>query len=236
VFKNAEGRQVIILVTDGYDEHSRRGLTYALARVKELHATIFVIGIEGVAGVSMKGEALLRQIATSTGGRAFFPSREEQLPNVYDNIVADVHSRYLLTYTPSHQERNGQFRKIRVTVTDPQMKVRARDGYFAPSPPPIRPTIEFSARSERDSGATLALDDLQVMEDNVPQTVDVLQEVNAPISIARALDASGSIKPVLEPLKEAARTFVAALRPSDPLALVQFSDSVTFTHWLSTNR
>ena len=63
VFKNAEGRQVIILVTDGYDEHSRTGLTYALARVKELHATIFVIGIGGVAGVSMKGEALLRQIA-----------------------------------------------------------------------------------------------------------------------------------------------------------------------------
>jgi hypothetical protein len=41
VFKNAEGRQVIILVTDGYDEHSRTGLAYALKRVKELNATIF---------------------------------------------------------------------------------------------------------------------------------------------------------------------------------------------------
>ncbi len=70
----------------------------------------------------------------------------------------------------------------------------------------------------------------------MPQTVDAFQEANAPISIALALDASGSIKPCLEPLKEAARTFVAALRPSDPLALVQFSDAVTFAHWLSTNR
>jgi Mg-chelatase subunit ChlD len=70
----------------------------------------------------------------------------------------------------------------------------------------------------------------------VPQTVDAFQETNAPISIALALDASGSVKPFLEPLKEAARTFVAALRPSDPLALVQFADGVTFAHWLSTNR
>jgi VWFA-related protein len=236
VFKNAEGRQVIILVTDGYDEHSRNGLAYALKRVKELNATIFVIGIGGVAGVSMKGEALLRQIATNTGGRVFFPSREEQLPDVYDTIVADVHSRYLLTYTPSHQALDGRFRKIRVEVTDPQLVVRARDGYFAPRPPPIRPTIEFSARSERVDAATLSLDDLELTEDNVPQTVDAFQETNAPISIALALDASGSIKPFLEPLKEAARTFVAALRPSDPLALVQFSDTVTFAHWLSTNR
>ncbi|MEP6782714.1 MAG: VWA domain-containing protein [Acidobacteriota bacterium] len=236
VFKNAAGRQVIILVTDGYDEHSHTGLAYALKRVKELNATVFVIGIGGVAGVSMKGEALLRQIAKQTGGRAFFPSREEQLPDVYDTIVADVHSRYLLTYTPAHQELDGRFRKIHVAVTDPQLLVRARDGYFAPTPPPIRPTIEFSASSERDIGATLALDDLELMEDNVPQTVDVFQEANAPISIALALDASGSIKPVLEPLKEAARTFVAALRPTDPLALVQFADTVTFAHWLSTDR
>ena len=34
VFDNAEGRQVIVLVTDGYDEHSRTSLAYALARVK----------------------------------------------------------------------------------------------------------------------------------------------------------------------------------------------------------
>ena len=234
--KDAEARHVIILVTDGYDEHSRTSLSYALTRVRELRATVFVIGIGGVAGVSMKGENLLRQIAKQTGGRAFFPSREEQLPDVYDTIVADVHSRYLLTYTPPLREPDGRFRKIRVEVTDPGLTVRARDGYFAPSPPPIRPTIEFSARSERDTYATLALDDLQLTEDDVPQTVDVFQEVNAPISIALALDASGSVKPVLEPLKEAARTFVAALRPTDPLALVQFSDGVAFAHWLSTNR
>ncbi len=117
--------------------------------VKKLQATIFVIGIGGVAGVSLKGETLLRQIAKQTGGRAFFPSREEQLPNVYDTIVADVHSRYLLTYTPSQQELDGRFRKIRVVVPDPQLTVRARDGYFAPQAAADPPDASSSAPAAR---------------------------------------------------------------------------------------
>ena len=236
LFARAEGRHVIVLVTDGYDEHSVTPLPVALEGLKRMQTTIFVIGIGGVAGVSLKGETLLRQIAAQTGGRAFFPSREEQLPDVYETIAADVHSRYLLTYTPEFQEPDGRFRRIRVTVADPEYRVKARDGYFAPRPPPVRPTIEFSARSEADSGVPLQLADLELVEDDVPQTVEAFQEANTPISIALALDGSGSIRRALESLKEAARTFVAALRPTDPLALVQFSDTVTFAHWLSTAR
>ena len=235
-FVRAEGRHVIVLVTDGYDEHSTTTFAAALDGLKRMQVSIFVIGIGGVAGVSLKGETLLRQIATQTGGRAFFPSREEQLPAVYETIAADVHMRYLLTYTPPIGEPDGRFRRIRVAVSDPQYKVRARDGYFAPRPPPIRPTIEFSARHENSSSTALQLDGLEIVEDDVAQSIDAFQEANAPISIALALDESGSIRPALESIKEAARTFVGALRPSDPLALVQFSDGVTFAHWLSTAR
>ena len=235
-FARAEGRQVIVLVTDGYDEHSTTTLSGALARVKQVQAPIFVIGIGGVAGISLKGETLLKQIAKQTGGRSFFPAREEQLPDVYEAITADVHSRYLLTYTPSHQEPDGRFRRIRVAVADPELIVKAREGYTAPKPPPVRPSIEFTARSESGANVSLELQNLEIVEDDVPQTVEAFQEANAPISIALALDASGSIKPALESIKEAARTFVSALRPSDPLALVQFSDGVTFAHWLSKAR
>lgn len=235
-FERADGRQVIVLITDGYDEQSRTPAVEALDRLKQVHAAIFVIGIGGVAGVSLKGETLLRQIAQQTGGRAFFPSRETELPNIYESIAADVHSRYLLTYTPALQELDGRFRRIRVTVPDPALTIRARDGYFAPSPPPIRPTIEFSARTEGEVVTSLSAADLQLIEDGVPQTIDAFQEANTPISIALALDGSGSIRPVLDAVQDAARTFVASLRPTDPLALVEFSDTVTFAHWLSTSR
>jgi Ca-activated chloride channel homolog len=235
-FARAEGRQVVVLVTDGYDEHSTTPLPQALAEIKKLQATIFVIGIGGVAGVSLKGETLLRQIAIQTGGRAYFPSKEEQLPYVYESIVSDVQSRYLLTYTPSQQELDGRFRRIRVTVPDPQHTVKAREGYFAPKPPPVRPTIEFSARTEGSASLSLEAQDLEIVEDDVAQSIEAFQEANTPISIALALDGSGSIRPVLESVKDAARTFVESLRPSDPLALVEFSDSVVFSHWLSKTR
>jgi VWFA-related protein len=56
------------------------------------------------------------------------------------------------------------------------------------------------------------------------------------MSIVMALDASGSMRPVLDAVKEAATTFVEALRPADPLALVQFSDRVVIAHELSSKR
>ena len=42
-------------------------------RVKSAGATVYVVGIGGVAGISIKGERLLRRLAVETGGRFFFP-------------------------------------------------------------------------------------------------------------------------------------------------------------------
>ena len=102
-----EGRHVIILVTDGYDEHSSRTFEDAMAAVQSSGSTVYVIGVGGIAGISFHGEQLLKRIAAATGGRAFFPSREEQLPDVHDRVVSDVSNRYLITYTPKNQLIDG---------------------------------------------------------------------------------------------------------------------------------
>ena len=72
----AEGRHVIVLITDGYDEDSQTKMEDALVAAQSAHAAVYVIGVGGVAGISLKGERALRQIARETGGRVFFPSRE----------------------------------------------------------------------------------------------------------------------------------------------------------------
>ncbi len=232
-FARVEGRQVVILVTDGYDEHSRTAIEAMFKSLQRLQATVYVVGIGGIAGISLKGEMLLRKIAAQMGGRSFFPMRESQLPDIHGLIAADAYSRYLITYTPTNQEKDGSYRAIRLAVADPALTVRARDGYFAPQPPPIRPTIEFSASGEVEALAALAVSDLTVTEDGVPQTLESFQEANAPMSIVMALDGSGSMRPALEIAKDAARTFVKALRPTDPLTFVRFSDRVVFEAELS---
>jgi VWFA-related protein len=236
LFQGVAGRHVVILLTDGYDEHSRTPYERAVQSLQRLQATVYVVGIGGVAGISLKGEQLLKRIAREMGGKAFFPAREEQLPEVHDAVASDVYQRYVITYTPSNQEPDGAYRAITLTTSDPTHIVRTRPGYFAPRPPPVRPAIEFTARTANDDFVQLAAEDLRVVEDGVEQTIESFQEAVAPMSIVMALDGSGSMRRSLDAVKEAARTFVRSLRPTDPLALVHFADRVVFEHDLSLRR
>ncbi len=65
-----------MLITDGYDEKSTAQYDDALAAVRAAGATVYVVGIGGVAGISIKGERLLRHLAVESGGRAFSFRRE----------------------------------------------------------------------------------------------------------------------------------------------------------------
>lgn len=232
-FSAVEGRHVVILLTDGYDEHSTTSYDEALRALQSLQATVYVVGIGGVAGISLKGELLLRRIAAQMGGRAFFPTREDELPDVHATVAADAFRRYLISYTPKKQDADGLFRAISLRVVNPDFKIRTREGYFAPKPPPVRATLEFSAADASRGVPDLSAEDLVVVEDGVTQTVDTFQEAVAPISIAMLVDTSGSMRLALPTAQAAARAFVTALRPTDPLALIRFSDRVVFEHELS---
>jgi VWFA-related protein len=236
LLQGATGRQAVVLITDGYDEHSTRSLEDALRAVKAAQATLYVVGIGGVAGISIKGERALRQLAEQTGGRAFFPSREDELPRVHEAIAADVQQRYLLAYTPTNQRIDGAWRRIAVNTSDESYSVRTRPGYFAPKPPPVRATLEFVATTRDRQPVAIGAGDLEIFEDGVRQTIDTFQEAVAPISIVLALDASGSMKSAAEAVQDAAKSFVRALRPGDQLALMIFADEAVMVHDLTGNR
>ena len=229
-------RHVVVLITDGYDENSRTKMVDALAAAQSAHASVYVIGIGGVAGISIKGERALRQIAKDTGGRVFFPWRESELPAVHELVADDVQQRYLITYSPTNQAADGAWRRIALSTSDPSHQVRTRAGYFAPAPAPVRPSLEFTAIDEHRRFVDLALDDLAVIEDGVTQKVDTFQEAVAPVSIVLALDASGSMVKAADQVKAAAQSFVEALRPEDPLGVLLFSDRSVFVHDLATSR
>lgn len=231
-----EGRHAIVLITDGYDEHSTVSIEDALGAVQRAGASVYVVGIGGVAGISIKGERLLRRIASETGGKAFFPAREFELRPVHQQVASDVQMRYVLAYTPSNQKVDGAWRKVTVTASNPAWTIRTRPGYFAPKPSPIRPSLEFTMIDTEKRLLDVAADDLQVFEDGAEQVIEVFQEAVEPISIVFALDTSGSMKKVTEEIKAAARSFVGSLRPQDPLALILFGDKARFAHDLSTNR
>lgn len=234
--QGADGRRAIVLITDGYDEHSAATFEEALAAAKSAHATVYVVGIGGVAGISIKGERLLRRIAGETGGRSFFPSREVQLAAVHDTLAEDVQNRYLITYTSSNQKIDGSWRNISVATSDPGHKVLTRSGYFAPKPPPLRPNIEFTVTDAQGRYLELTAEDLEVFENGKYQALDTFQESVQPVSIVLALDSSGSMRKKEADIVASARSFIDALRPDDKLALMMFANGPELAHDLSTNR
>ena len=233
-FPESSGRRVIILITDGYDENSVSSVDDAIAAVKEARATVYSVAIGGVAGVSLKGEKVLRRLAAETGGRLFLPSTESQLELVHTALVDEVRNRYLLTYTPTNQNKDGKWRQITVQLPDPAYHVAARPGYFAPKPPPVRPTIEFTATDPDGAYLSISADDLEVVEDDVVQHVETFQEASQPVSIILALDASGSMRRREADVIASARAFVSALRPEDKVGIMLFADGVTLVQDLTT--
>ena len=235
LLQGAVGRRVVILITDGYDENSTGDLDSILKTVEAEQVSVYVVGVGGVAGISLKGERMLRQIAEKTGGRIFFPSREFQLLDVSHDVSTDVYSRYLISYTPSDRRKDGLWREISVQVPG-EYVVRTRAGYFAPKPPPIRPTLEFTVMNSSHEYVDIAPEDFEVVEDGVVQKVDTFQEAVEPVSIVMAIDQSGSMLKSADAVRQAAREFVAAVRPEDKLALITFADHPLFAHVLGTTR
>ena len=72
----------------------------------------------------------LTTISEDTGGRAFFDVNE--FSEVFDKVVEDTTSYYLLGYSSTNPARDGRFRRIRVTLKRPGSKLEFRNGYYAP--------------------------------------------------------------------------------------------------------
>jgi VWFA-related protein len=71
----------------------------------------------------------LEVAAASTGGIHYRALRDETIRTAVDRIGGELHAQYVLTYVPSTDPQLG-FNEIKVTVSRPNLTLRARPGYF----------------------------------------------------------------------------------------------------------
>lgn len=165
-----EGRKYVILVTTGVDTFSKITYDQALKKVKATKdVTIFPISVGFIVreycdshpggcryshgfGIPvghmdyLQGDNELRTFASMTGGRAYFPRFEGELPEMYGDISTDIRNQYSLTYHPTNSKLDGTYRKLKVQVVAPdggplkvkdqkgkdvKIEVVSRDGYTA---------------------------------------------------------------------------------------------------------
>jgi Ca-activated chloride channel family protein len=69
----------------------------------------------------------------------------------------------------------------------------------------------------------LKKEDFEVREDGIAKKIDLFSRDELPLNLALVLDLSDSIEPFFAPLREAAASTLAALKPEDEVALFTFS-------------
>jgi VWFA-related protein len=71
----------------------------------------------------------LAALASDTGGKAFFDSNN--FTGAFERVVSDSAAYYVLGYSSTNAARDGRFRRVKVSVRTPDLKVEHRSGYYA---------------------------------------------------------------------------------------------------------
>jgi len=146
-----EGKKYIILVTTGYDSFSKLHLDQIFKKIKSTKdVTIYPISVgfmareycqvhhcqtRGIIHTSeldyLQADNELRTFASLTGGRAYFPRFQGELPEDFHEIATDIRNQYNISYHPTNAKLDGTYRKLKVELQAPDggpLKVRDQKG------------------------------------------------------------------------------------------------------------
>ncbi len=141
-----QGHKYVILISTGRDTFSKINLDQIIKKVKATQdVTIYAVSVgewlrtmaeaQGVNGpIStdwLQAQNQLNTFARLTGGRAYFPRFEGELPEIFNSIGADIRNEYSISYRPTNTKLDGTYRKLKVEVVGPDgkpLKVRDQKG------------------------------------------------------------------------------------------------------------
>jgi VWFA-related protein len=156
--RDVKGKKAILVLATGFDTFSKHTLDDTLRRLKENDVTIFCVGVaEGLDLYSRNGGGIgylqaknqLSTFARMSGGYAWFPRFEGEMPSIFNSVAQFLRSQYTLAFSPSTPQ-DGRYHKLVVEVVDEdgnpleladkkgkkkKAVVIAREGYTAPNAP-----------------------------------------------------------------------------------------------------
>ncbi len=126
-FGDAPGQTALAVFSDGRDEASRLTFDATLETARRAGVTVWAVGLEE-AFEDQEARRALEDLAAETGGRAYFLAGLDELPGVYDAILAELRSRYLVAFEPSGD--GDEYRPLRLEVDVEGARVKTRRGYY----------------------------------------------------------------------------------------------------------
>jgi len=130
------GRKVLLVFTDGEDTTSETSASDVIQLVRSTNVTVFPIAFSDGRRMSspreVRSRAFLGELANSSGGQVFRPMATRELAEIYNGILDELSSQYVLGFVSDDRRHDGRYRRLEVEVKRPELQVRHRPGYQVP--------------------------------------------------------------------------------------------------------
>jgi Ca-activated chloride channel homolog len=128
---NYEGKLVhraLVVLSDGDDTDSLRGLRDAIAIAQRSEVQIYALTIRSGKAAD-RGDLVLERLTDGTGGRLYVAPSSKDLDTAFGQIERDLRTQYYVSFPP--QQPKAGFHSLRVEIRAPQkLQVHARQGYY----------------------------------------------------------------------------------------------------------
>lgn len=126
-----EGRKAILALTSGIDTFSKVTYDKTRKQLQEHGVPVYVIGLlqtareladarGGMGSIQrldfLQADNAMKTFSKETGGQAFFPRFQGELPGIFGEIQQSLRNQYTIGYSPSNSARDGKFRKLKVEL------------------------------------------------------------------------------------------------------------------------
>ncbi len=126
-------KKVLLVITDGQDNMSQETLQDAIRKLQpNKGTTVYAIGLMDE-GMTRSGRDALQNLASSTGGVAFFPQTLDEVNDITRTVAHDIRSQYTLAFKPKNRPGKSGYQGIRVEAKGPggaRLIVRSRTGFY----------------------------------------------------------------------------------------------------------
>lgn len=125
--------KVLVVLSDGQDNSSRRSLEQALEEAEAAGVMIFTIDTSPAGSERTEADRVMQVIGERTGGESTSPTSSRQLMKYVEQLAAVIRNGYLITYKPSEFVPDGRYRSIHVEAFSDGKgaRVHVRKGYYA---------------------------------------------------------------------------------------------------------